>query len=310
VTHNHGTRRSCDIPTMRRVATAVTIVGVTVTALRPGRTVDDLRLAAARAASRAEVTVREIDTPADCDLAAALLAEVWSTAPDHSPMEPNLMRALAFSGGYVAGAYSGTGLLVGVCAAFFGHESTHGMHSHIAAIAPHAQGRGLGYALKLHQRAWAAERGVATISWTFDPLVRRNAHFNLGRLGAAVSAYLPDFYGEMRDGVNAGQGSDRLLVRWDVAGAGEQIGAAADVRAVCALEVGSGEQPVARDVGASVSALTVAVPRDIEAMRRRDPQLARTWRHAVRGAVHARLEGGWRIAGFRPDAGYLLEAAS
>ncbi len=52
--------------------------------------------------------------------------------------------------------------------------------------------------------------------WTFDPLVRRNAWFNIAVLGAEVAEYLPSFYGSMTDAINAGDESDRLLVAWDV----------------------------------------------------------------------------------------------
>ena len=77
--------------------------------------------------------------------------------------------------------------------------------------------RNVGYALKLHQRAWALQRGIATITWTFDPLVRRNAYFNLAKLGVRATRYLPNFYGAMQDPINAGDDTDRLLVDWDLA---------------------------------------------------------------------------------------------
>lgn len=59
---------------------------------------------------------------------------------------------------------------------------------------------------------------VSLITWTFDPLVRRNAHFNLAKLGAGPARYLPDFYGPMRDGINGAGDTDRLMVRWDLSG--------------------------------------------------------------------------------------------
>ena len=52
--------------------------------------------------------------------------------------------------------------------------------------------------------------------WTFDPLVARNAWFNLGKLGAVADAFGRAFYGEMTDEINAGDRSDRLVVRWDL----------------------------------------------------------------------------------------------
>ncbi len=115
------------------------------------------------------------------------------------------------------GAYDDDGAMVAASAGFFGHPGERvSYHSHITGVLPSAQGRGVGLAVKHHQYAWALEHGVAEIVWTFDPLLARNASFNLARLGADVVSYLPDFYGAMSDGVNAGQGSDRLYVHWDV----------------------------------------------------------------------------------------------
>src|SRR5581483_10885895 len=76
------------------------------------------------------------------------------------------------------------------------------------------QGAHLGYELKQHQRTWALDRGLTAIEWTFDPLVRRNAYFNLVKLGAEIIRYEPDFYGPMRDATNAGDESDRVVTRW------------------------------------------------------------------------------------------------
>ena len=90
------------------------------------------------------------------------------------------------------------------------------LHSHITGILPGVRRTGLGRAMKLHQRAWAAEHGLAWVTWTFDPLVRRNAWFNIGVLGAEVHEYLVDFYGPIDDAINAGDESDRLLVAWAV----------------------------------------------------------------------------------------------
>ena len=90
------------------------------------------------------------------------------------------------------------------------------LHSHITGILPGVRRTGLGRAMKLHQRAWAADHGLAWVTWTFDPLVRRNAWFNLDVLGAEVHEYLVDFYGPIDDAINAGDESDRLLVAWAV----------------------------------------------------------------------------------------------
>ncbi len=58
------------------------------------------------------------------------------------------------------------------------------MHSHMLAALPGPAARGVGYALKLAQRAQALDQGIHLVRWTFDPLVARNAWLNLGKLGA------------------------------------------------------------------------------------------------------------------------------
>src|SRR5262245_30448075 len=142
--------------------------------------------------------------------AATLLDGIWGTGDEHV-VDPGTMRALAHVGGYVAGAYDGD-TLVGASVGFFAADGH--LHSHVTGIAAEQQGRGIGRAVKLHQRDWALARGRTAISWTFDPLIARNAYFNLHSLGATVVDYLPDFYGAMDDGVNAGDATDRLYVVW------------------------------------------------------------------------------------------------
>jgi hypothetical protein len=66
------------------------------------------------------------------------------------------------------------------------------LHSHVTGVVDSMRHAGVGRAIKLHQRDWAAERGLDWITWTFDPLVRRNAWFNIAILGADVHSYLPD----------------------------------------------------------------------------------------------------------------------
>ena len=172
------------------------------------------------AAAAAGVTIRELTEPKDHDAAAGLIAGLWSVEPGQSPMPSGLLRVMAYEGCYAAGVFDDEdgGRLIGAAAGFLASDGDAGgnhLHSHIAGVLPEANGRHAGFALKLHQRAWALSRGIGRITWTFDPLMRGNAYFNMAKLGAQASGYLVDFYGEkLHDGVNAGQGSDRLLMNW------------------------------------------------------------------------------------------------
>lgn len=277
--------------------------------------------AAACAAERAGVDVRLLERPPDLAEAHRLLARVWGGEPD---VGPDLLRAVGFAGGYVAGAHR-DGTLVGVSVALVGWhpaDPAPHLHSHVTGAAPEAQGGGIGFALKQHQRAWALAQGFGEVVWTYDPLLRRNAWFNLARLGAGAAGYLVDFYGDMLDPVNAGQGSDRLLVRWRLdssaaraaatgrpvaaGAAGLPAGGAAPARVL--LAVGDDGEPVPGPGGTEEGhgPLLCGIPPDVEALRRSDPAAARRWRAAVRAALGERLGAGWRIAGFDRGGWYVL----
>lgn len=264
--------------------------------------------AALAAAVVAGVTVRDLEAD-EMTEASALLAQVWRTTPRESPVEPGLLVALGFAGNYVSGAFDADGAMVGACAGFLGAPLGGLLHSHVAAVRPGGP-RGTGTALKLHQRAWCAARGIRVIAWTYDPLIARNAWFNLGRLGAHVEAYLVDFYGPMDDGLNAGEESDRLLVHWPVEP--EEVTAplpAEPAHAALATDDDGAPRPAA-DVPVGVEAVTLAVPPDVEALRASDRPgdrtLASRWRATFREAYADLYEQGWHVRGFVKDGHYVL----
>jgi predicted GNAT superfamily acetyltransferase len=266
--------------------------------------------AADAAAGRLGLRIVDLTTVAEQKAAADLFCRIWRAASPDQLINASMMRALAHSGNYVVGAYRG-GRLLGAAVAFLGHDH---LHSHITGVDPAGQSAGVGYAIKLHQRAWTLRRGIPEVRWTFDPLVRRNAYFNLHKLGARAAAYLPDFYGEMDDGINTGDATDRLYIRWELASAAVAAavrGQAPDRRPTAAvlLDRSAAEAPVepAAPPALDGEAVLVAVPSDVEALRRRDPQLARQWRYAVREAMGHALDRGYRITGFGDDGRYLME---
>ena len=260
---------------------------------------------AARTARRSGVQIRELDTPYATVQGAEVLRAVWSSAESVAPS--NLLRAVQQTGGYVFGVYDDDGVLLAVSVGLLARE---GLHSHITGVVPTGQRRGLGLALKQHQRAWALEHGITTISWTCDPLVRRNVGFNLHALGAHVVAYLPDHYGPMNDGVNKGDESDRLSVHWDLlsprAVAAEQARIPWLVSAApYAVAVGEDGQPVVEPVVGA--ARRVQLPEDIAALRHADPQAGRAWRLAVREGVLDGLAAGQAVTGMTAEGALVME---
>ncbi|GAA3257611.1 GNAT family N-acetyltransferase [Dactylosporangium siamense] len=243
----------------------------------------------AKAAAQAGTELRELTQVDELGTLAATLTEIWGSSVPM--MSGELLRAMSRAGSYVVGAYS-DGRMVGGCVGFHEEPEARALHSHIAGVLPGQVGRGVGYALKLHQRTWALKRGIATIEWTYDPLVARNAYFNIAKLGARPVEYLTNFYGPMNDAINGHDDSDRVLVRWEL-------------QSPAARAAGSGRSLP----GASPSdrAVHVALPDDIEAMRAGDHAGARAWRIRVRDRLHPLLAEGWRVVGFDRAAGYHLE---
>jgi predicted GNAT superfamily acetyltransferase len=240
--------------------------------------------------------VQSLHTPIQMKDVVSLVNAVWQT--DRDLLGPELLIALAHSGNYIAGVYDGD-VLIGASIGFFHAPAHHSLHSHIAAVLPDRAGAGVGNALKQHQREWARERGTTQITWTYDPLVARNAYFNLHKLGCEVSNYLSDFYGSMDDGLNQGQPSDRLLVTSFLD------------RAV-SRETNDGPVVLRNDDGKPSPATVtgrhcrVQIPSDIDTIRRESPDLARQWRMALREVLAGLLEDGWTVTDFDRESHYHL----
>lgn len=247
--------------------------------------------------------IRELHTMEEFESVCRLYADIWGTEPSTAPISAEVMRALAHAGNYVGGAYE-NGRLRGATVAFFGEPAGTALHSHITGA---AMGRGIGLALKLHQRQWALDRGLKRITWTYDPLIRRNAHFNLTKLGARPEEYLESFYGAMDDAINGGDESDRVLTSWDLSA--PRPDAAQD-----GIPLPAGAAHAVRDheglprLGPTdAEFVLIDLPDDIEALRRTDAAAARAWRIAVRETLGGLLAEGARVLGFHDRRGYVVQ---
>jgi predicted GNAT superfamily acetyltransferase len=239
---------------------------------------------AREAAEAANVELRPLTSLGQFDDAISIMVATWGEF-QLPPRE--VMTALAHSGNVPLGAYDGD-RLVGFVLGWAGVDGggLH-VHSHMLAALPERRHRGVGYALKLGQRAQALDQGVHVARWTFDPLVARNAWFNLGKLGAVADEFGRDFYGAMSDEINRGDRTDRLVVRWDldpdptpgVWPEGLPTVLAADGEP-------NGPLPVTRSAPVAAGGV-VEVPREHQELRRRDPALASRWRDATAEALEA-----------------------
>ena len=277
---------------------------------------------------RAGIDVRPLETLDQMIAACAVLEEVWGIKPGQAfDVQPHLLRALGRGGNYLVGAYlPGGGRLIGASAAFFTEPLGAAMHSHITGVLPGTTGKGVGGALKWHQRQWALERGLSRITWTFDPLIARNSFFNVTRLGARPEAYFVDFYGPMDDGPNRGQPSDRVEIVWDLPAtstieaesaarhgisgdSGPDVAALIGSGAAVVLSVGPDGAPViGRPPNAAETTILIGIPPDIEDLRCTDPKLALAWRYELRAKLALLLaDRTWQVTGFARSGWYRLE---
>ncbi|MEU6093276.1 chorismate synthase [Streptomyces sp. NPDC047079] len=281
------------------------------------------------------VHLRTVEAVAPLAAVADYFSDVWRTPRSSPPLPAEVLHSLVHAGGAVHAAYTvDEGRLAGACAAVFGPPAEAEAYSLVAAA-----DRGLGHAVKQAQRAWLLGRGARTLRWTFDPLVARNARFNLVKLGATGTEYLVDFYGPMADGVNDGDESDRLAVTWDlvaprgpssapVTPAGPDDGpvtpagpddrpatpAGPDDRPV--TPAGPDDRPVAVTTAPDGGPLVCRslddrfvwcrVPEDVVALRAADPVLALRWRHAVREVFTKAFAEGFAATGMSRDGWYTL----
>ena len=259
--------------------------------------------------------MRELTTLPELQRAESLLSDIWGRPHDAPTIPTDLLRAFSTTGNYVAGAWRGDELVAAAAGIHGRNEDGVYLYSVVAGVHPGHQTGHVGFALKQHQRAWALARDLDLITWTFDPLVRRNAYFNLAKLGAEVTGYHEDFYGPMHDALNQGDESDRCVVSWRLAGARARAAATGTRRpepaaadrsdAVRILASGPVGEPMCAAGAGDV--LLAWVPEDITTMRARDPAQAQAWRAAARSTLGAALAGGHVAVDMLRSGWYVLE---
>jgi len=169
--------------------------------------------------------IRLLETIEEMSTVEALQREVWPGS-ETDVVPAHLLITAVHNGGLVLGAFlnenspTGSGeRLAGFVFGFPGLEFTpdgpRPKHcSHIAGVYPEYRDSGVGFALKRAQWQVVRHQGLDHVTWTYDPLLSRNANLNIARLGAVCSTYRRSEYGDMRDEFNAGLPSDRFQVDW------------------------------------------------------------------------------------------------
>ena len=216
-------------------------------------------------------------------------------------------------GGIAAGAFDADNRLIGLVFGLTGQKDSRPAHwSHILAVREDARGQGLGRRLKLYQRELLLKKGVEVMYWTYDPLVARNAHLNLNRLGVRISEYVLDMYGEDPGGtLSQGIGTDRFIVEWRMTD--ERVVQILSAKSdkdmqsffnipVVNTTVGKDELPIPSDNPLPDDPkVRVEVPQDILLIQNTSVKLAGRWRENTRRVFTHYFNGGYSVEAFFRD---------
>jgi predicted GNAT superfamily acetyltransferase len=262
------------------------------------------RAAAQRAVLEAgpDLELRTLATQAEYAACVALQLQTWGREyADAVPV--SLLKVTQRAGGVCAGAFLPDGQLVGFVYGLTGLRGGQLMHwSHMLAVAAEFRNHGVGRRLKEFQREQVRSLGVERMYWTFDPLVARNAHLNLNRLGTHVDEYVPDMYGNTGSVLHA-FGTDRFVVSWAMSAPLPPPALSGSRTAPTA----AGEWVSGGANGSSPPAVRIEIPADIESL---PVERAREWREQTRPSFLRLQQQGYEVTGFvrDPVAGcfYLL----
>ncbi len=229
------------------------------------------------------VEIRALATLEEREQAVALQEATWGAG--FTERVPGAILLVAQkTGGVVGGAFAPDGRLLGFVFGMVGVRDGVLFHwSDMLALVPEARGSGLAERLKHWQADQCRAQGIREMFWTFDPLVARNAWFNLRRLKAGIAEYVVNLYGVTDSPLMGPIPTDRFVARW-------RLDASMEPRT---------EAP-----------WTLPLPEDFEALVRRDPSAAAAARFAFREAVQAHAVAGRHVVGItRGPAGtaYLLD---
>jgi predicted GNAT superfamily acetyltransferase len=285
--------------------------------------------------------IRILEKPEEMEAAEELQRLVWpGSETDVVPL--HLLVTVAHHGGVVIGAYvrdktaldphtvdpdadpteSLIGFVFGFPGLYFTPDGPRPKHcSQQLAVHPSYRNQGLGFLLKRAQWQMVRHQGLDRITWTYDPLLSRNAHLNISRLGAVCNTYLREVYGEMRDGLNAGLPSDRFEVDWWVntrrvnrrlskkvrsrldldhfLSAGAEIVNPSKFTGTSLPHPSDVQFPlIASEQGANVPLILVEIPSQIEAIKAVDHSLALEWRMSIRKIFEDLFERGYLVTDF------------
>ncbi len=250
----------------------------------------------------------------------AVEARVWSGA-ESEILQTGLLITLQRYGGLLLGARGTAGEMIGVLLGFPGLKEGRVVHcSHLLGMLPEWRSRHVGFRMKLRQREFVLQQGLDLVVWTFDPLESRNAHLNIGHLGAIAFQYTPNLYGIMADAFNHSMESDRLTASWYVGrsivearltgerpapAARELLASKIPVLTRCEVREG-GEEPymclIDVEAGRDAATMLIEVPSNFQTIKRLADGDAHAWRYGTRALFADLFARGYAVLDFAVDA--------
>jgi len=256
-----------------------------------------------------QIGIRDLKSIEDLSQLKAVEKEVWGMT-DEDALPLTLAIACQAAGNIFVGAFD-KDRLVGFAFGFLGREHGQPMiHSHMLAVLDAYRHLDLGSRLKQAQRERTMAMGVHEMTWTYDPLQSRNAHFNFSKLGVVSDTYKMDFYGPETSSLLHRNGTDRLWVRWVVdsrrvrdrlAGKNARVETLDAMKLLAPLvRFDPSGKPARADVAESLGRqrVSIEIPGDILEIERADMGLAREWREATRWAFCEAMKAGFFVAEF------------
>ena len=241
------------------------------------------------------ILLRRLHSRADYLACVQLQRETWGA--QFTELVPlTILLVTQRIGGVLGGAFDADDRLLGFVFGMTGVDADGSLvhWSDMLAVRRDARDLGIGRRLKEFQREQLLAMGIGRIYWTFDPLVARNAHLNLSRLGAHVTEYIKDMYGETDSELQRGLGTDRFVVAWDIVAPGMKGGRVhGDAPVINPLTKGN------VSFGSTHTAVRIEIPADIDAIPGAE---AACWRASTREAFLSYLANGYAVAEFYRDA--------
>lgn len=250
------------------------------------------------------IVIRDCETLEDYLACVAIQEETWGRAFSER-VPAAILRVSQRVGGIAAGAFDAQGQMVGFVFGMTGVQDGVLVHwSDMLAVRANVRGRHIGARLKQYQRQKVCALGVRTMMWTFDPLVARNAHFNMNRLGAFPTEYAVNMYGTTRSALHGALPTDRFVVAWECNPAVQhrpRDGRGTHADAALVNPVAHGTPSLATvDDGRE---LRIQIPVDVQPIIQQQPALAARWRDVTRRAFTERMTAGYRVSAFVRDVG-------